>query len=254
MFHFLKKTSQIADARLKFLKDNNYPRRYRRLIDPKATSDDEADPKGSVKDGRKVFYIKRRQERSAGAEEFIRRLDEVREQSARLDPSRKRFAERLRCIPTENQKSSAFQRLPEHMPIDYFDPTFYNRLQPRLRHSITTLQVALLPNSSQYFTRSADERLTDAQFMEKYGDAILAQYQIVAEDDLEDGDGDSGLQVEDLMDQDDDDSEDDEEDSEEDMYVKEDEEFDDDDFEADDVYEVGSSSKRRKLGGGRRHV
>ena len=82
MFHFLKKTSQIADARLKFLKDNNYPRRYRRLIDPKATSDDEADPKGSVKDGQKVFYIKRQQERSAGAEEFIRRLDEVREQSA----------------------------------------------------------------------------------------------------------------------------------------------------------------------------
>lgn len=66
-------TFQLAAARLKFLRQNRYPRRYQMLVcDPKANSDDEIDPE----DGH--YISKRRLERSLQAETFFRRLDELR--------------------------------------------------------------------------------------------------------------------------------------------------------------------------------
>lgn len=62
---------QLATARLKFLKENNYPRHYRELIDPKATLDDEADPSGRTIKGQKVYLINQRRERSSNFEAFI---------------------------------------------------------------------------------------------------------------------------------------------------------------------------------------
>ena len=56
---------QLAAARLKFLEENNYPWRYRVLVDPKATSDDEYDPK------EKAWVIKRRPERSENANRWV---------------------------------------------------------------------------------------------------------------------------------------------------------------------------------------
>jgi hypothetical protein len=72
------------------------------------------------------------------------------------------------------------------MPIDYFAPDFYNNLQPRLRARITNTKVALLPDITLFFMHNSDERLTDKQFNAKCGGTVLAQYELVAEDELED--------------------------------------------------------------------
>jgi hypothetical protein len=72
------------------------------------------------------------------------------------------------------------------MPIDYFDPDFYNSLQPRLRHHITNTNVALLPDVNCSFLRDADETLSDKQFNAKFGADILERYRLVEEGELED--------------------------------------------------------------------
>lgn len=175
---------QIAEARLLFLVRNNYPQRYRDLIDTKATSDDEVDPSGLQSNGQPVHLIKKRRERSTEFERWIRILDEKREEDARLDPS-KRWKERARVVPSEPQFSN-FVALPEGQPIDYYAPDFYNGLQPRLRAQITNTNVALLPDVNRSFLRDEDELLDDQQFNTKYGAAVLARYRVVKEAELED--------------------------------------------------------------------
>jgi hypothetical protein len=152
-----------------------------------------------------TYWIKQRPERSKAANEFIRLLDEVRKQDVRRDPT-KRWRERLRKVP-EIQQESKMDALPLGMPIDYFDPDYFNGLQPRLRYRITNTQVALPPDIKNIFKSSSiDRKLSDKEFTEKYGAEILGKYEIVDEGDLlaydSEADGDSGDQpeVDDLLD------------------------------------------------------
>ena len=124
------KDHQLASARLTFLKENNYPQWYRDLIDAKATSDDELAPSGLAVKGPKEYHIKKQPECSVEFEMWIRLLDEKREEDACRDPSR-RWCEHLQIVP-DDQKNSEFLILPTGMPVDYFDPLFFNSLQPRL--------------------------------------------------------------------------------------------------------------------------
>ncbi|KAF8893186.1 hypothetical protein CPB84DRAFT_1848664 [Gymnopilus junonius] len=158
---------RLAAARLKFLEENNYPQRYRDLIEVKATSDDEYD-------------------HSQKAEKFFRILDRKREESARQSKSRS-WKERVRVVPT-NQEDSKFHVLPEKMPIDYFDPSYFNQLQPRMRNRIAVEKVSLLPDVSQSLTWNADERMTDKMFTRNFGGPVFEQYQMVSEADMVDGD------------------------------------------------------------------
>jgi hypothetical protein len=79
---------QLAHARHQFLVENNYPKRYRDLIDSKATSDDEVDPSGCTFKGQRVHLIKKRPECSAEFEGWIRILDQKRQEDARRDPTK----------------------------------------------------------------------------------------------------------------------------------------------------------------------
>jgi len=131
----------------------------------------------------KIHLIKRWTERSQEFEEWVRILDRKRKDDAIRDPT-KRWQERPREVPLQPQDSE-FTTLPEGMPIDYYDPDFYNSLQPRLRARITNTKVALLPDVTRSFMREADERLSDKQFSAKYGAKVLAKYQVMEEDELE---------------------------------------------------------------------
>jgi len=170
---------------LKFLKDNGYPVRYQKVITARATSDDEADEGGQMINHQTVHWIRRRPERSDEAEKFIRRLDELREQSIRQSPGR-RWTERPRRVHSTNQKDSIFVKLPENMPIDYFKPAFYNSLLPRLRYDIANHEITFLPNDQQPFEGSPDEKLSTKEFRRKYGKSVLDRYKLVTEDDFAD--------------------------------------------------------------------
>ena len=143
-------------------------------------------------DNKLVHWINQRPERSPQAERFIRLLDDERETAARLDSS-KQWRERKRMVPS-SPKISPFRVLPEDMPIDYFEPSFYNRLQPRLRARVTNNTIALLPNVEETFRGNADERLSDRRFNDKYGSQVLSKYNIPLE-----GEGNSESDSEDSM-------------------------------------------------------
>lgn len=109
------------------------------------------------------------------AEQFFRLLDQKREETVRQDP-RRRWRERKRIVPS-NQQNSTFQTLPDHtLPIDYYDPTFYNGLQPAVKRRIAAQRVALLPVIADTFTQADDELLDDDEFTEKWGEFVLCNY------------------------------------------------------------------------------
>jgi hypothetical protein len=109
------------------------------------------------------------------AEQFIRLLDKKREETVRQDP-RRRWRERKHIVPT-NQDDSVFQTLPDHgLPIDYYDPAFYNGLQPALKRCIATRKVALLSVVTNSFTQVGDELLDDDEFTAKWGELVFCKY------------------------------------------------------------------------------
>lgn len=147
------------------------------MVTTKSTSEDEKDP--VLKIGNKpVYNIKTRVERAEKATRFFRILDAKREREARLDPSR-RWKERIRRVPAQPIEST-FSSIPVSMPIDYFDPAFYNSLPPNLRMKAATNEIALLPNIEDTFTLTEDECLTDAAFTNKFRDVRLA-YETISE-------------------------------------------------------------------------
>ena len=170
---------QLSDARLGFLVENNYPQRYRDLIKPEATSDDEYDPE------RRAWIIKRRPERSDKTTTFLRILDCKRRQAAQLENPR-RWRERVRIeAGLEEPADTKFHSLPEGMPIDYFRPEFFNQLKPKTRNRIAVRKVAFLPDVDRSLTWNADERMSDNAFVQKYGEDVFSQYEIVTDSDIE---------------------------------------------------------------------
>ena len=71
-----------------FLKENKYPNHYQKLIDPKATSDDEVNPAGSVIDGKPVYFNNQQPECSASVEKFIQVLGKEHEASTMQDSTK----------------------------------------------------------------------------------------------------------------------------------------------------------------------
>ncbi len=85
-------------------------------------------------------------------------------------------------MPETNQKETDFPAVPSGLPIDYYDPDFFNSLQPQTRHRISTRKIALLPEITASFTGHLDEKLSDADFTEKHGPVVWIRYTL---DDLE---------------------------------------------------------------------
>ena len=123
------------------------------------------------------------------AETFIRRLEEIREESVKYSP-KGRWHERVRCVPDINQEVSTFLKLPEKMPIDYFQPAFYNRLLPRLRFTIAEPSIIFLPDGQAPFAGTADEKLSEKGLNKKYGPTVLSRYNLATEEDFADDEDD----------------------------------------------------------------
>lgn len=99
--------------------------------------------------------------------------------------------ERIRIFP-ENPVHTAFPLLPFNtVPLDYYDPAFFNSLQPGTRKKIAGPFpiVGLLPNASHSFGHRPnglphpDEKLGQKAFNAKYREQVLMQYRL---DDLDD--------------------------------------------------------------------
>ncbi|KAF9033676.1 hypothetical protein BJ165DRAFT_1534605 [Panaeolus papilionaceus] len=157
---------RLAESRALHAKKSGYPRRYLPLFKTKATSDDERDANDLREGLQRVFWIKKRPERSTWANEFYRLFGEEHELFLDLAPNKQRL-DRIRRIPPDGmQDNSKFKRLPKKMPLDYYAPAFYNRLPPRLRALIADEDLMVfLPNVKETFQCPDLEELNDEDFM-----------------------------------------------------------------------------------------
>jgi hypothetical protein len=133
----------------------------------------------SIPENKRKYIIKTRPERSQQLELWIRMLDKLRKQTDEMLGKRKK--ERIRVLPSVPQPT-LFPALPTNMPIDYFNPDFFNIQQPTTRRRMAgpgkSVTVALLPDVTQSFTHSKLERLTDEEFLMQLGDEILKKYDL----------------------------------------------------------------------------
>ncbi|KAJ3531458.1 hypothetical protein NMY22_g8148 [Coprinellus aureogranulatus] len=172
---------RLSEKRETWVVENGFGPCYADYISPKATSDDERDPDGGQVNERPIHWIKQREERSAEAEAMIRALEAQMDAEAgrvsRVRPEARR--DKIRKVPPK-PLPSRFPALPKGMPIDYYDPHFYNGLPPRLRSTMAdgSGSVGLLPlqDSKLYFTECPDELLSRDEFQQKYGESVLAKY------------------------------------------------------------------------------
>lgn len=181
------------------------------MLTPRATSDDERDPAGTkTEDGRDVYFIKRRPERSAKAEQLIRRLDQLRENDAAWGGGR--VAERARLIPANGQQDSTFKRLAKDLPIDYFDPAFFNQLPAKRRAIVSNTRVVLPDNLDDLFDDDlSDNEMDSREFAEQYPEYVedvLSRYKLIAFE----GDDLGGFIASDEAEEDDDEDEDEDDD------------------------------------------
>ena len=165
-----------------FLTWNKYPQWYLDLIDPKTTSDNKADPLGTKEKEQPIFWIKKWPEHLAEMEKFIQLLDEKCEKKFCYTVT-KCCWEHIRWLASQPQET-LFTSLAQELPLNYFDPIFFNNLQWFLHKKIVSCSITLLPDIEKSFTGCPDELLSDSLFNTKYGKAVLVQYKL---DDL-DGD------------------------------------------------------------------
>ncbi|KNZ53516.1 hypothetical protein VP01_3217g2 [Puccinia sorghi] len=86
-----------------------------------------------------------------------------------------------------------FPRAPKNLPLDFYNPEWFNDLQPNVRDLVAdTHSVAFLPKSSEMLqgTRHPDEKLSDKRFSEKYWAQNTTKYDLthLIEDNQDDSD------------------------------------------------------------------
>jgi hypothetical protein len=97
--------------------------------------------------------------------------------------------ERLREVPVPS-KVSRLTKLPKKVPIDWFEPAFWNdslTLRERASYIKDGIHVALpLEEFCGTWEKCAEwKNLSDKEFMEKYGDDVLKDYNILTAEELE---------------------------------------------------------------------
>jgi hypothetical protein len=70
------------------------------------------------------------------------------------------------------------------MPLDYFDPEFFNQLQYHTQQEVCAAPatIAIPRNEKTWFTHSTEECLCDKDFNELHGADVFTRYQFVHAD------------------------------------------------------------------------
>ncbi|KAJ7136300.1 hypothetical protein C8R43DRAFT_955776 [Mycena crocata] len=160
---------RVHTSRVKYMEGAAPPNGVPLLLSVKATSDDE--------DNR----VLARPERSAAADAVIRKVEELMIQDlAESGNTRAANARRRRVADTFGaRKPSRFFEIPKGMPIQYYDPDWFNNRPPHARASLAPkLIVAFTPNSSDFFSRKDDNGLSVEALTAKYGAQVFGQYDL----------------------------------------------------------------------------
>ncbi|KAJ6551988.1 hypothetical protein B0H10DRAFT_2242296 [Mycena sp. CBHHK59/15] len=94
---------------------------------------------------------------------------------------------RDRIVDPNAQSSSISERWPKDCPLDWFNPTAFNKLPARLRAWHRHKGIALPPARFWVDGRVPDKfkTMSDAHFMTHYGNEVLALYNLPTDEEIE---------------------------------------------------------------------
>ncbi|KAJ7058281.1 hypothetical protein C8F01DRAFT_1256150 [Mycena amicta] len=176
-----RNTSNVARKRLyqnrmKFIEESTVPGGIKSLLHAKATSDTESTPSGP--------YALACPERSASVDLIIRKIDDTTITTYRAT-NRARQATALARRQVDDllvRRASSNLNLPaKGMPIQYYDPTWWNMQPEVLRKALKPVLIVVFPplTPTDFFTsRSKTWRKDVAQLTAKYGDKVFDQYNL----------------------------------------------------------------------------
>ncbi|KAG6913874.1 hypothetical protein DXG01_003740 [Tephrocybe rancida] len=180
----------LADKRLDYLKAEGFPRWVIALaVETEAHSDDEfmdADPDSGRP--KPVYWRKIKEGQSVKTTALFRMVDERHVRQAACQRSGNLKLEREREEPLMPQQSIP-TRMPKDVPIDWFDPTFFNNELTLHEHVDLTKGgvVVALPfpqYCDEWSSCNAWKKMDDHLFMERYGKDVLATYHIPTEEEV----------------------------------------------------------------------
>src|ERR1700742_2751569 len=128
MFLFL----QLQDGHLEFIKRNGYNAVVQSLVEEtECHSDDEP----GERNGQDCFFIHPRRGRSNHVTQFFRWVDEKRHMVQRMKKGARRCHAIPRVEPMDDSKlkKPSLEALPEGVPLDWFDPIFFNEMPAEWR-------------------------------------------------------------------------------------------------------------------------
>ncbi|KAJ6524023.1 hypothetical protein B0H19DRAFT_1276713 [Mycena capillaripes] len=164
---------RLHAARATYLKDAKIPKRLQLLFTAKATSDDESTAQGP--------RALAREERSQAADQVVRAVDRLIVQDLMGDGKTRAANNKSRrqAAPFGERNPGYFQEVPKAMPIQYYDPDWYNNRPPQARAKLEAkLIVVFPPGSKDFFSCRGDNTLSVEELTEKYGEAVFGDYDL----------------------------------------------------------------------------
>ncbi|KAJ6589314.1 hypothetical protein B0H19DRAFT_1058339 [Mycena capillaripes] len=184
-----KHRTQLADRRYKEAKSKGYRKPVLRLLKVKAThSDDERPPGGNARK-KKGLHICTKDGRNPAITAFVRELDGAILKQIERNPNRnlKCVSQQTRTVTVPPTPSSTLSRiLPVGVPIDFWDPQFYNNdLDIREKAMYVGTGVAF-PLAQLCTNEHVDKwaKLPAKEFMAKFGKDVLAQYKLPTPEEI----------------------------------------------------------------------
>ncbi|KAG0143373.1 hypothetical protein CROQUDRAFT_109262 [Cronartium quercuum f. sp. fusiforme G11] len=164
---------RLRNARIKFATNQGYKQRYLDLISLiDAHSDDE------YSETHQCYIVKTLEYHSTNANAFFEHLTQEMVKNDRLEGRRPQG--QIRCRP-KKPIISTIGRPPRNMPLDFYDPVWFNDLSDAQKSWVAdAYRVALLPNAKLSFcpVSANDERLGDRAFNQKYWDTNSRAYNL----------------------------------------------------------------------------
>ncbi|PLW47669.1 hypothetical protein PCASD_04050 [Puccinia coronata f. sp. avenae] len=164
---------RLRNARVNFGKKNNLPSCYMKILDClDAHSDDE------YSDKHKCYLIKTVPFWSANTNKFFRRLDFLMDKDFKCDGRRD---QRRKGRMPSRKLESIFTKTPTGLPIDFYDPDWFNDLLPAQKHKAANIWlVNFLPDANQSLLgkQHPDEKLCDSKLINKYWEELTKPYDL----------------------------------------------------------------------------
>ncbi|KAJ7119218.1 hypothetical protein C8R43DRAFT_1137103 [Mycena crocata] len=177
-----RRRKRLASKRKLHAVADKLPTRVHAIFaEPECNSDDES---GVDDDEKRVLIVNAKPPRSASHTAYTQKFEAKRRRTVEglLGKRRCNLTETPRVRIQNPPESDISFQLPKRAPIDWFAPDTYNDLPAKVRYDISKNGVAL--PLLEYHDNSDWKTMNKATFMAKYGNDVLALYNIPTEDEM----------------------------------------------------------------------